>query len=158
LHGRWLYGRWLHGRWCCGRWLHGRWCYGRWLYWRWLHGRWLYGRWLHGRRGLCIFRGRRRDCLWSVRGSAWCDIRRAGSVTDGHEGCADFDGLILGYQDGLDHACYRRGDLGVDLIGGDFEQRLVHFDTVAHVFQPAGHRTLGDTLSECREVDGFAHQ
>jgi ribosomal protein S2 len=37
------------------------------------------------------------------------------------------------------------------------ELEEIDFDAVSHVLQPAGNRTLCDTLSECREVDGFAH-
>jgi hypothetical protein len=80
------------------------------------------------------------------------------SAADRYERGSDFDRLILGYQDGLDDSRDGRGDLGVDLVGRDFEQRLVDLDPVADVLEPTGDRALGDTLAECREVDGFAHQ
>ena len=82
---------------------------------------------------------------------------RTASVTDRHERGADLDGLVLGDQDRLDHAGDRRRDLGVDLVGGDLEQRLVDLDAVADLLQPAGDRAFRDALAECRETDGFAH-
>ena len=81
----------------------------------------------------------------------------AGAVADGHERRADLDGLVLLDEDRLDHPGDGRRDLGVDLVGRHLEQRLVDLHTVADVLQPAGDRALRDTLTECREADGFAH-
>src|ERR687890_336715 len=46
---------------------------------------------------------------------------------DGELG-ADLDRLVLGDQDLAEDAGGRRGDLGVDLVGRDLEERLVDLD------------------------------
>ena len=50
------------------------------------------------------------------------------AVADHREIGADLGGLVLRDQDLLEHAGDRRRDLGVDLVGGDLEQRLVDLD------------------------------
>src|SRR5690606_37011798 len=81
----------------------------------------------------------------------------AGAVADDGERAADLDGLVFLNENLLEHSGDRRRNLGVDLVGGYLDERLVNCDLVAHLLQPPGHRALGDTLSECREVDGFTH-
>ena len=49
-----------------------------------------------------------------------------------------------------------RGDLGVDLVGGDLEQRLVDLDLVALGLEPAGDGALGDGLAQRGHRDGRA--
>src|SRR5699024_7845046 len=49
------------------------------------------------------------------------------------------------------------GDLGVDLVGRDLEQRLVDVDGVADALEPAGDGALGDGFTECRHLHGFSH-
>ena len=44
----------------------------------------------------------------------------------------------------------RRRDLGVDLVGGDLEQRLVDRDLVADLLEPAGDGALGDATRRAR--------
>ena len=46
------------------------------------------------------------------------------------------------------HAGDGRGHLGVDLVGGDLEQRLVGLDVVADLLEPAGDRAFGDRLPQ----------
>jgi hypothetical protein len=46
------------------------------------------------------------------------------------------------------------GDLGVDLVGRDLQQRLVNLDLVADLLEPAGDGALGDGLAERRQRDG----
>ena len=41
----------------------------------------------------------------------------------------------------------RRGDLGVDLVGRDLEQRFVPLDGVSDLLHPADDRSFGDGLS-----------
>src|SRR5699024_555841 len=48
------------------------------------------------------------------------------------------------------------GDLGVDLVGGDLEQRLVDLDLVALGLQPLRDRALGARLPERRPALGGA--
>src|SRR5699024_4327247 len=50
------------------------------------------------------------------------------AVADDGEGGADVDGLVLLGHDLLQGAGDGGGDLGVDLVGGDFEQGLVDLD------------------------------
>ena len=57
---------------------------------------------------------------------------------------ADLDGLVLLRADLQEHAGDRRGDLRVDLVGRDLQQRLVDRDGVAHLLEPAGDGALGD--------------
>ena len=47
----------------------------------------------------------------------------------------------------------RRGDLGVDLVGGDLEQRLVALDRVALVLEPFQDRAFDDRLAELGHLD-----
>src|SRR5207249_3364072 len=73
--------------------------------------------------------------------------RRRSRRTDHRKLRADLDGLVLG---DLDLQQRSRGGcryLGVDLVGRHFEQRLVGFDLVALVLEPAGDRTLRDALA-----------
>ena len=46
-----------------------------------------------------------------------------------------------------------RGHLGVDLVGGDLDQRLVGVDAVAHLLQPLEDRALGDRLAHLGHGD-----
>ena len=70
---------------------------------------------------------------------------------------ADLDGLVLLDLDLQQRAGDGRGDLGVDLVGGDLEQRLVDGDLVADLLQPAGDGAFGDGLAECGEGDWSRH-
>ncbi len=74
-------------------------------------------------------------------------------VTDDGEERAHLDGVVLVDLDLEQRARDRRGDLGVDLVGGDLEQRLVDGDGVADLLQPARDGALGDGLTQFREVD-----
>ena len=55
------------------------------------------------------------------------------------------------------HAGGRAGDLGVHLVGGDLEQRLVALDLVADLDQPLGDRALGDRLAHLGHHDFGCH-
>ena len=91
---------------------------------------------------------------WSLRdgsgrrgfgGSGGCG---SGAIADDTDYGVDLDGVALGDFDFLEDAAGGGGDFGVDLVGGDFEQRLVALDFVAGLFEP-----LGDGAFE----DGLAH-
>jgi hypothetical protein len=85
-------------------------------------------------------------------------VSRSRSVADCYERRAHLDGLVFRDEDRFDNTGDWGGDFSVDLVGRYFEQRLVDLHAITYVLQPAGHRALCDTLSECWEVDGFAHQ
>ena len=53
----------------------------------------------------------------------------------------------------LEHAGGRRRDLGVDLVGGDLEERLVALHLVADLLHPLGDGALGDRLAHLRHDD-----
>ena len=61
---------------------------------------------------------------------------------------ADLDGLALRHEDFDQGSRRRRRDLGVHLVRGDLQDRLVPLDGVADLLQPLGNRALDD---------GFAH-
>jgi hypothetical protein len=65
----------------------------------------------------------------------------------------DLDRLALLHQDLLHDAGPWRGNLGVDLVGRDLEQRLVGLHRVADLLQPAGDRPLGDGDAHLRHHD-----
>jgi hypothetical protein len=95
---------------------------------------------------------------FSGRGDRCCPIGSGVAGADRDKRGTDLDGLVLLDEDRLDDSRNRRRNLGVNLVGRDLEQWLVYFDAVTDLLQPAGYRTLGDTLAECGKVDGFAHQ
>ena len=76
-----------------------------------------------------------------------------GPVADDRQLGAHLDGLVLADLDLLERAGDRRGDLGVDLVGGDLEQRLVDRDLVTDLLQPAGDGALGDRLAQRGQGD-----
>src|SRR5690606_30844276 len=83
---------------------------------------------------------------------------RGGAGADERQDGADLDGLVLLDQDLLERAGDRRGDLGVDLVGRDLEQRLVDGDVVTDLLEPARHGALGDRLAQRgqRDLGGVA--
>ena len=85
-----------------------------------------------------------------------CGGLRAG-LADGGQGGADGDGLVLGDEDLGERAGERRRDLGVHLVGGDLEQRLVERDGVTDGLEPAGHGALGHALAESGHQHGVRH-
>ena len=64
----------------------------------------------------------------------------------------DFDAVryVLPFldQDFPQDSCERRRHLGVDLVGDDFEERLVQGNLVTHQLQPLSDRPLGYALAE----------
>ena len=78
-------------------------------------------------------------------------------VADDGQLAADLDGVVLLGDDLGQHTRGGRGDFGVDLVGRHFNERLVEFDRVAFLLEPAGDRPLGDALTECRHLDGEGH-
>src|SRR5690606_19437996 len=75
--------------------------------------------------------------------------RGIGGADDRQHG-ADLGVLVLLDAD-LEHGARDGGgDLGVDLVGRDLEQRLVDLDGLADGLEPAGDGALGDGLAERR--------
>src|SRR5690606_7435490 len=70
---------------------------------------------------------------------------------------ADLDDVVFLGHDLRQHTGGRRRDLGIDFVGGDFEQRFVDFDRVSFLLQPPGHRSLGDALTKSWHLDGDGH-
>src|SRR5690606_3126656 len=77
--------------------------------------------------------------LGSLGGVGAALVATAAAVADDGEVGADLVGLVLLDQDLLEHAGDRGGDLGVDLVGRDLQQRLVDRDLLADRLQPTGH-------------------
>ena len=61
---------------------------------------------------------------------------------------ADLDGLVLLHPDLQHGAGDRGGDLRVDLVGGDLEQRLVGLNRVTDRLEPPADRAFGDALAQ----------
>ncbi len=78
-------------------------------------------------------------------------------VADDRQDRAHLDRVVLLRLDLQQGAGDRRRDLGVDFVGGDLEQRLIHGDGVPYRLQPAGDGAFGDALAEGREVDFGGH-
>jgi hypothetical protein len=56
--------------------------------------------------------------------------------------------LIDGDNDFCKLPSSRRGDLGIDFVGGDFEQWFVECDDITLILQPPCDRALSDALTE----------
>src|SRR5438309_8112493 len=66
---------------------------------------------------------------------------------------ADTDRLTLGDGDLDELALERRGDLGVDLVGHDLDDRLVALDEVPLVLEPFVDRALGHGFAQLGHLD-----
>ena len=79
------------------------------------------------------------------RRRGWCR-GRALAADDGQR-CSDGDGLVGVDDDRGQHALGGAGDLGVDLVGGDLEERLIGPHVVANTLEPPRHGPLRDGLT-----------
>ncbi len=87
--------------------------------------------------------------LRSAGAAAGCGRGGGGACfIDGADDGVDLDGGAFLDLDLAECAGGGRGDFGVDLVGGDFEERLVARDGVAGLLEPLGEGAFGD---------GFAH-
>ena len=110
-----------------------------------------------GRGGLCSGGGRR---LGLGRGRGLGRRRRGGALArraDGGQRGADLHRLVLADEDLHERPGERRRDLGVHLVGGDLEQRLVERDGVADLLEPPGDGAFGDALTERGHQHGVRH-
>ena len=106
-------------------------------------------------------RGRRplglRLAAGSVRRSASTVVSGVRCLADHGELHADLDGLVLLHLDRQQRPGRGRRHLGVDLVGGDLEQRLVGVDVLTLGLEPPGHGALGDALTEAGHGHGRRH-
>ena len=86
--------------------------------------------------------------------------RRCGRAAshDRHQRGAHRNRLAFRGQDALDHAGFGRGDLGVDLVGADFDERLVALDAIAFLHEPLRDRAFDDALAERRKFHRDRHR
>ena len=94
------------------------------------------------------------------RGRAGAAVFGAGPTSPASPACGDHaddgfdgDGRAGAVQDLRQLAAGRGGHLGVHLVGGDLEQRLVLGDILALVLEPADDGPLGDRLAHLRHHD-----
>ncbi|BCN54577.1 hypothetical protein RE9425_29670 [Prescottella equi] len=83
--------------------------------------------------------------------------RRLAGLTDHGQLATDVDDVVLLRDDLRQDAGSGRRDLGVDLVGGDFEQRLVYFDRVPFLLEPPRDSSLGDGFTQGWHLDGEGH-
>jgi len=69
----------------------------------------------------------------------------------------DGDGVAFLRENLSQRAGGGRGDLGVDFVGGDLEQRLIALDLVADFLQPARHGSFGDRFAHLGHDDISGH-
>ena len=90
-------------------------------------------------------------------GAAAQGPRRVGRVRDDGQLATDQDDGVLRGDDAGEDAGRGARDLGVDLVGGDLEQRLVGLHGVAFRLEPPGDRAFGDALAQLGHRDGDRH-
>jgi hypothetical protein len=78
-------------------------------------------------------------------------------LVDNCEFGTDRDRLVLGDGDPAQDPGHRRRNLGVDLVRGDLEQRLVRLHTLALLLEPARDGALGHALTELGHGYGDRH-
>ena len=83
---------------------------------------------------------------------------RLALVTDDGNHGTDVDGVIFLGLDFEDGTCDRGWNFGVDLVGGDLEQRLVDRDGIAHGLQPLGNRAFGYGFAQFGHHNGVCHK
>src|SRR6185437_3270415 len=115
------------------------------------------GRRLVLRRG----RGRLRRCGLGRGGLRRCGLGgRAGPVpglVDHRQLGTDGDGFVLRDRDAAQDSRHRRGDLGVNLVRRDLEERLVGLHPLALFLEPARDGAFGDALAQLGHGYGDRH-
>ncbi len=87
-------------------------------------------------------------------GSGGCRGSGRSRRPDDAQRLADLRGLVLEDADLQQRPGAGRGQLRVDLVGGDLEQGLVGRHHVADLLQPAGDGALGHGLTQCGQDHG----
>ena len=77
---------------------------------------------------------------------------------DGSDDGVDVYRGAFGDFDFLEDAGGWGGDLGVDFVGGDFEERFVALNFVARLFQPLGNSALNDGFAHLGHDDVCGHE
>src|SRR5579862_3966967 len=103
--------------------------------------------------------GRLSGGLLYGRGRRWfLPVRfRAAAVEHGDDG-VDLDGRTLGELDFAQNAPDGRRNFGVDLVGGDLEERFVFLDRFAGLFEPSGDGAFEDRFAHLRHDDVGRHE
>ena len=104
------------------------------------------------RRGLCLGVGLDLGHLGGGLHRAVA-LRRAGAGFDAAQHRADVHGRVGLDQQLGDLPGHRRGDLGVDLVGRDLDERVVDGHGVAHGHPPLEHGALGHGVAHLGEGD-----
>jgi len=81
-----------------------------------------------------------------------------GGIADRRDHFVDRDGFTRLDLDLGQHAGDRRRNLGVNLVGGNLEERLVAIDRIAHLLDPADDRPLGNRFPHLGHHDGCGHR
>ena len=117
------------------------------------------GRASSGRRSSCgCLRSGRGGCCRSLgSGRGRCSCGSTGTIANDNESSANLNIFVFFHQDLLNNACYGRGDLGVDLIGRNLDNRIVHSYSVADSYKPAGHGAFGHGFAQCGQFYGVGH-
>ena len=75
------------------------------------------------------------------------------SIPDQGENGAHRYGFVFADGDRNENTRSRGGDLGVDLVGGDFEKRFIGLDGIADLLEPRGDGAFGDRLAKGGHAD-----
>ena len=88
--------------------------------------------------GTLFGRGRGRRVTWRL----FLACLSGSAIVDHRDTRADRDGLAFRDENRFQHARRRRGNVGIDLVGRQLEQRLVELDAIARLLQPANDRAF----------------
>ena len=92
------------------------------------------------------------DAIAELCGGGAGAAPRDAAADDGDD-CVDLNGFAFVGADFGEHAVDVRGNLSVDLVGGNFEERLVFLDGVSDFFQPLGDGAFKDGFAHLRHDD-----
>ena len=81
------------------------------------------------------------------RGRGWRGSSGSAGAIDDRDNGLDWNGLAFGNLDFFQHAGGGRRNFGVDLVGGNFKERLVALHLVTGLFQPLGDGAFEDTFA-----------
>ena len=91
--------------------------------------------------------------LTRPRRCADCHRTRRSVATDDRERRTDVNGDTFVHQNCREDPARLCGNLGVDLVGRDFEQWLPAGNCVADFFEPLGHGPIGNGFTQLRHGD-----